>query len=372
MANRDFYEVLAVEHKATAKEIQRAYRKLARKYHPDLNPGDPRTAETFKEISQAYEILGDPKKRKQYDRRGRVEPGRSPFGGEPPFRFGGFDFSDLSGGSFSSLFSDLFAGDRPEDAVPRNGSDRLHPIRIGFLDAYRGLETELELQREVTCGVCSGTGFRTAGGPRTCPSCEGRGKVTRRTGNMRFSVPCVSCRGSGKTPGTPCDACEGKGWRPRTERIRIRIPPGVDNESRVRIPGKGNDGKRGGAPGDLFLLIKVDPHPFFRRLGNNLYCEVPISFPEAALGTKLEVPTVEGTARIRVPPGTQSGQKIRLRGKGFPSLRHGAPGNQFVEIRVVTPKIRDERSKEILRELDHLNPGNPRSDSAGARGSGGS
>ncbi len=189
---------------------------------------------------------------------------------------------------------------------------------------------------------------------------------------MRFSVSCGSCRGSGKTPGTPCDSCDGRGGRPVRERIRVGIPPGVDNDSRVRIPGKGNAGKRGGPPGDLFLLIKMDPHPFFRRLGNNLYCEVPISFPEAALGTKLEVPTVEGTARIRVPPGTQSGQKIRLRGKGFPSLRHGAPGNQFVEIRVVTPKIRDERSKEILRELDHLNPENPRSDSAGARGSTGS
>ncbi|MBI4161660.1 MAG: J domain-containing protein [Acidobacteria bacterium] len=360
MPGRDPYAVLGVNREASQAEVRRAYRKLARKYHPDVNPGDPRAAETFKQVAGAYQILGDPKQRDRYDRTGGADPEGVAAASAPGIRFDGFDFADPSGSPFAAIFSDLFSRrpSRPEE--PRRGADLQYPIRVSFEEAFRGREATVHLERLVPCGDCGGTGHRREGGSRTCPVCDGSGRRERRAGFMRFATPCDSCAGRGRVLGTICSACRGEGVRPDSDRIRVRIPPGVDGGSQVRVAGKGNAGSRGGPPGDLFLLVEVEPHPFFRRLGDNLYCEIPITFPEAALGTKVRVPTLEGSATIRILPGTQSGQKIRLRERGFPSLRSGAHGDLFVEVRVVTPRVRDERSREILREFERLNAENLR------------
>lgn len=361
MAGQDFYQVLGVNRDVSQEEIRKVYRKLARKYHPDVNPGDPSAADTFKEISRAYQILGDSKKRDQYDRSGMQDP--FAFAGESGggVQFGGFDFGDLSGGSFSSLFSEIFSQGRQQPDPHAGGSDIQHPIRIRFEDAFRGREISIDLERGVVCKDCFGSGREPGSRPQTCSNCNGKGIRMRRTGFMRFSGPCESCGGRGQFPGAPCARCNGQGIRAGRESIRVKIPPGVDRGSQVRVSGKGHAGRQGSPSGDLYLLVEVEPHSFFRRLGENLYCEIPITFPEAALGTKIEVPTMDGGSRIRVPPGTQNGQRLRLRGRGFPSLRSKARGDLFVEIRVVTPSLRDERSKEILREFQELNPGHLRS-----------
>jgi molecular chaperone DnaJ len=372
MPNReDYYAVLGVSRNAKEPEIKKAYRRLARKNHPDVNPGDKSAEERFKKIQEAYDVLSDPKKRSMYDQYGFYSEnfkeqagaqGRGFGGGFPGgFDFSGMDFSAEGQSSFREVFSDLFGGGagrrRPEG--PAKGENIEHHMNISFLESIQGLSARMTIQRSNSCNACEGSGLDRSAGQKTCPRCNGSGQESKAHGFMRFSGPCKTCGGTGKIGGR-CPSCGGSGSIPFQETVTVRIPPGVANGFRMRVPGKGYAGRLGGPPGDLYLIISVRPHEFFRREGNDIVCTVPITFTEAALGTKIEVPSIEGKTLLRIPPGTQSGQKFRLRGKGAPSLRGEVRGNQIVEVRVIVPKVADERSKEILKELARLNPDNPR------------
>ncbi|HEU4401800.1 MAG TPA: J domain-containing protein [Candidatus Polarisedimenticolia bacterium] len=356
------YEVLGVNRKARLAEIKKVYRRLARKYHPDLNPGDKRAEERFKQITEAYEILSNPDKRRAHDR--ELEFGGAATGGgagSPPWEQDlrtGVDLGDLGG--FASIFSEILgaqgAGARQQSG-PRKGGDVTHALRVGFFDALRGLETEMSLEAESACPRCNGSGTVPSRVRRPCPDCAGTGRINHVSGMLRFASSCRRCNGEGTLGSEGCGHCRGSGILTRRETLKVHIPAGVDNGSRVRVSGRGRAGRNGGAPGDLYIITQVEPHPFFRRIGDNIYCTVPITVSEAALGTRLEVPTIDGKTRIRIPPGTESDQKFRLRGKGAPSLRGTARGDQYVEVRVVTPPAADERSRQILRELGDLHPG---------------
>jgi len=373
MPNReDYYATLGVPRGAKEAEIKKAYRRMARKNHPDVNPGDKSAEERFKKIQEAYDVLSDPKKRAMYDRYGfysenfreQAGPQGGGFGGggaAPGFDFSGMDFGSEGQSSFRDIFSDLFGGgaSRGRPQGPVRGEDLEHHLNISFMESIQGLSARLMVARGSACASCEGAGVDRASGQQTCSRCQGSGQEARAHGFMRFSGPCRACGGTGKT-GSRCRACGGSGSVAMQETLTVRIPPGVANGFRMRVPGKGNAGKMGGPAGDLYLIISVRPHEFFRREGNDILCTVPVTVTEAALGTKFEVPSIDGKALLRIPPGTQSGQKFRLRGKGAPSLKGEVRGNQIVEVRVVVPKIADERSKELLRELARLNPENPR------------
>jgi molecular chaperone DnaJ len=378
---KDYYATLGVERGAKPEQIRKAYKRLARKHHPDVNPGNKAAEEKFKELQEAYDVLGDERKRKIYDQFGfysdnippdAYAPTSAARPGGPGFDFSGFDFSDSgaeegrgggSGGGFRDLFSQLFSRGREREATrrgPERGSDLEHHMHLGFWDAIRGTQVRLTVGRAEACSTCRGTGV--ASGPSvTCPACGGSGKASRSAGSMRFSVTCPRCGGSGREQ-RRCGTCGGAGHLRKPESFDVRIPAGVDSGSRVRIAGKGNAGVNGGPPGDLFIITEVEPHPLFERKGDNIYVKVPVTITEAALGAKVEVPTLDGPSTIKIPPSTQGGQKLRLRGRGAPSLRGNVRGDQFVEVQVVVPRIADERSKEILRELGRLNPDDPRRD----------
>ncbi len=365
----DYYELLGVSRDASATEIRKAYRRLARKYHPDVNPGDKASEDKFKQIQEAYEVLSDPKKRKMYDQYGvysdQIKSGQgAPAAG---FDFSGFDFSNLGGGgssSFSDIFSDFFtrfAGGPAEQAPEaQRGSDLEYLVEISFWESIRGAVRKLAISRLDACSACSGTG--AVGGPATCTACGGRGQVVQSAGPMRFNMTCTRCGGSGRVR-TYCRHCGGEGRVPRAETLDIRIPAGVAEGSRVRVPGKGNAGAHGGRAGDLYIVTRVLAHPFFERRGDDIHTIVPISVDEAALGAKIEVPTIDGRALLKVPPGTQSGQRFRLREKGAPSLRTPTRrGDQFVEVRIVLPKVLDERQKKHLQDFAKLTREDPRAE----------
>jgi molecular chaperone DnaJ len=363
----DYYSILGIPRSAKDQEIKKAYRRLARKNHPDVNPGDKSAEERFKKIQEAYDVLGDSKKRAVYDQYGfysenfREQQSGAQNRGFEGFNFSGMDFSESGQSSFKDVFSELFSGGfgRGRPAGPAKGEDLEHHLNISFLESIKGLSTRMTLNRSSLCLSCERTGLDKSAGQQTCPKCHGSGQEAKAHGFMRFSTQCRVCGGTGHIGGR-CKSCGGTGITAFQENITVRIPPGVANGYRMRVPGKGNAGRGGGPSGDLFLIITVRSHDFFRREGNDIACTVPITVTEAALGTKIEVPSIEGKTLLRIPPGTQSGQKFRLRGKGAPSLRGDIPGNQIVEVRVVVPKVADERSKEILRELARLNPENPR------------
>lgn len=373
-AKTDYYALLGVRRNASLKEIRGAYRKLARKYHPDLNPGDKSAEEKFKQIQEAYEVLSDPKKRQMYDRLGfyaeNYQAGPPPGAAGPPrdvqFDFGGFDFDPAAGGSsFRDLFSQFFRGARAANTQAgeraARGEDLEFHLRISFWDAVRGGVKKLAVSPLAACKACRGSGL--AGGvKRVCSACGGSGRVTQSAGGMRFQMTCNVCSGTGKV-GNPCPACEGEGRVTETQTIDVRIPAGVANGSRVRVPAHGNAGRFGGPSGDLYIVTDVESHPYFDRRGDDLHTVVPVTVAEASLGTKIEVPTIDGRALLRIPPGTSSGQRFRLRGKGVPSARQAARrGDQFVEVQVVVPKPIDERVRNLLRELEKLEPEDPRRD----------
>lgn len=365
MSKRDYYDVLGVARGASEKEIKRAYRRLARKHHPDVNPNNKAAEARFKEVTEAYEVLCDPAKRQQYDQFGH-QPFGGAHGGAPPQGggTGGFDFSqfDLGGpGGVQDLFSDLF-GRRGYSAQtgPAKGEDLHYSIDLDFEDAVRGLSTEIDLQRHVTCSTCQGSGIGAGGRLQPCPACKGSGRARAGPGFIGGQQVCPHCRGTGKLSSTPCVSCHGNGAVLKNERIAVKIPPGVDNGSNIRIQGKGHAGRAGGPPGDLYIVTRVRSHPFFERRGDNLYCEVPITVTEAALGAKIEVPTVDGKASMRIPPGTSSGQVFRLRGMGVPHLKGSGRGDQFVTVKIVVPQNLDARSQELFRELGRLRPEDPR------------
>src|SRR4030095_4159086 len=379
MANKqDYYEILGVKRDAKPEEIKKAYRRLARKYHPDVNPGDKAAEERFKLTSEAHDVLSDPKKRSVYDRFGQYSDNLADaaFRGAGPhtartttnFDFTGFDWGGSSttggGSSFRDIFADLFGGGaakekEPPRPQPQRGADIEMPLSLSFAEAIKGLTTNLTVNRSEQCSRCNGAGDM-GGAPITCPTCKGSGQVQRAGGRLRFAQECPDCGGSGRRR-PPCSLCKGKGTIPKTETVKVRIPAGVETGSRVRIPGKGEGGRLGAPPGDLHIITNVGTHKYFTRKGDNIYVTVPITVPEAALGAKIEVPTVDGKTQLRVPPGTQSGQQFRLRDRGAPSLRNpGAKGHQFVEVQVILPKVISEETKELLREYSKLNTTNPR------------
>ncbi len=392
-AAKDYYGALGIKKTASAEDIRKAFKKLARKYHPDLNPGDKAAEERFKTISEANDVLSDPKKRKIYDRFGfysdNIDPraaeaaarGGFPGGQAGPegvhFDFGGFDFSEEPGGrggSLRDLFSSFFggggfggeaAGPQPWGAPstgPQPGSDLEYQVNVGFWPAVRGGVIRVNVTRQETCSACGGRGSREVSGGQVCPECKGSGQVTQQAGRMKFNLACPRCQGSGKVQ-TACVTCGGAGTEPRAESIEVRIKPGTRDGQRIRLGGKGNAGARGGAHGDLYIVVRTGQHPVFRRDGDDIHVTVPVTASEAALGAKIEVPTIDGRALLKVPPGTQSGQKLRLREKGVPSATvEGRRGDEIVEVLVTVPMPRDERSREIFRELAKLNPEDPRAE----------
>ena len=377
-AKQDYYELLGVARKASAKDIRAAFRKLARKYHPDLNPGDKPSEEKFKQLQEAYDVLSDSKKRQMYDQYGfysaNIPPGgpgtghgAEGEGSDVSFDFGGFDFGGGSGAagggaSFRDLFSQFFssgqghAGMEPEHEP---GGDLEYQIEIDFWDAVRGAVKKLSITRLDGCGPCHGTG--AVGSPQTCQACAGTGTIQQAAGKMRFNVPCTRCGGTGKLR-TACKTCGGEGRVRRTESIEVRTPAGVSNGGRVRVPGKGNSGTMGAPAGDLYLRVVVRPHEFFERRGDDLHTRIPVTVSEATLGAKIEVPTIDGRSLVRIPPGTNSGKTLRLKEKGVPSARSGARGDQYVEIQVIVPQPTDERVRNLMKELESIAPEDPRKD----------
>lgn len=359
---KDYYQILGVPRNATLSEIKKAYRKLARKYHPDLNPGDKTAEAKFKEIQEAYSVLSDPQKRAQYDQYGFV--GHVPPGAEEATTFTGFegfDFSDYGSATFRDIFEAFFGGRTARhQAEPERGEDLHYTMKLSFEDAINGVQTKIRLNRLAPCSACGGQGFLASSGADRCPNCGGRGRTTFQRGFMRFSSECPTCGGTGRLPGTMCSVCHGEGRVQSLETINVRIPAGVDTGSKVRIAGKGNAGRRGGPPGDLYISIEVAPHSFFHREGNNIYIKVPITITEATLGAKIEVPTLTGKATIRIPPGTKSGQKFRIRGMGVPTAGGKARGDQYVEVTIVPPPFHDQRVRELMKELEKIAPENPR------------
>lgn len=360
----DFYVVLGLERAATVADIKRAYRRLARKYHPDINPGDGMAAARFRQITQAYETLSDPERRRRYDSSGTVdEPARS-----RTYGFEGFDFSVRVEHDRATTFGDLFAdvferrdAERHEGEEAQRGADLHTTIALTFEESIRGTQRRLTVTRREACGTCGGQGTLRAAESR-CIRCHGSGAIRSARGHMVFSKPCQACHGTGRLRHLTCPACEGAGQGTRSEIVTVRVPAGIVNLARVRVAGKGNAGSRGGATGDLYITAEVQPHPFLRREGDDLHMVLPIAVHEAALGAKIEVPTFEGPARLRVPPGTQSGQRFRLRERGAPSARGGRRGDLVVEVRLALPRLLDERSKELLREFGRINAEDVRRD----------
>ncbi len=370
-AKQDYYELLGVARKASQKEIRQAYRKLARKYHPDLNPGDKSAEEKFKQVQEAYDVLSDSKKRQMYDQFGFDVPGAGGMpgpaeAGDVHFDFGGFDFGGGSAGgggpSFRDLFSQFFRSGGEAAEAPGQaemGSSLEYQIEISFWEAVRGTVKKLTISRLDTCSDCSGSG--ATGQPQTCTACGGTGQVAQTSGRMRFNLTCTRCGGTGRIRNI-CRLCGGEGRVRRADTIEVRIPAGVRTGSRVRVPGRGNAGTAGEPAGDLYIITDVQPHPYFDRRGDDIYSSVPITVTEAALGAKIEVPTIDGRSLLRIPPGTNSGQKLRLREKGVPSVRNGHRGDQYVELQVVVPRPGDERVRELLKELQKIAPEDPRKD----------
>jgi len=377
----DYYELLGVTRKASAKDIRTAFRKLARKYHPDLNPGDKASEEKFKQLQEAYDVLSDTKKRQMYDQYGFYSDSAPPgghsggpggAGSDVNFNFEGFDFGGGSGagaggGSFRDLFSSFFGG-RGGTSVheeAEGGADLEYRLEIDFWDAVRGAVKKIQITRLDSCQTCHGTG--AVGTPQVCPTCNGSGTIQQAAGKMRFNVPCNRCGGTGKLR-TACKTCGGEGRVRHNETIDVRIPAGVANGGRVRVPGKGNAGTMGAPAGDLYLAVVVKPHEFFERRGNDLYTRIPVTVSEATLGAKIEVPTIDGRSLVRIPPGTDSGKTLRLKEKGVPSARSGERGDQYVEIQVVVPPPTDERVRNLMKELETVAPADPRKDLFGKAG----
>jgi molecular chaperone DnaJ len=353
----DFYVILGVERGATQADLKRAYKRLARKYHPDINPGDRLAAAQFRQIAEAYETLSDAQRRQHYDRTGgRPEDG----GSESSFGFDGFDFTISVHGNDAPTFGDLFAdvlqqrqATRPPGAAER-GVDLHQSIALDFDEAIAGSQRAITVTRQEHCATCQGAGQLHVT-PSSCLHCHGRGAVMSVRGHMVFSKPCRYCGGTGQQRQTRCPACGGDQVQSRTESITIATPPGLADGARIRVAGKGHVGRNGGDPGDLYIDVTVRPHPLFARDGDDLHVTVPLAVHEAALGARIDVPAPDGPARVRVPPGTQSGQRFRVRERGVPSTRDGRRGDLIVEVQIVLPRLLDERSKELLREFGRIN-----------------
>jgi molecular chaperone DnaJ len=351
----DFYLVLGVGREATLADVKRAYKRLARKFHPDINPGDRMAAAQFQRIAEAYETLSDAERRRRYDTTGTAgpsDPGAT-------IGFDGFDFTVSVHGNQAPTFGDLFADVLHERAARGRGAasrgiDLHQMLTLDFGEALRGGQRTVTVTRQEECPACQGAGQLHVT-PSPCPHCHGTGAVKSARGHMVFSKSCAYCGGAGQQRQTRCPSCGGDQVQMRTESVTINVPPGLADGARMRIPGKGHTGRNGGEPGDLYVDIAVLPHPLFVRVGDDLHLTVPVAVHEAALGARIEVPSVDGPARVRIPPGTQAGQRFRVRERGAPSARDGRRGDLIVEIQLVLPKMLDERSKELLREFGRIN-----------------
>jgi molecular chaperone DnaJ len=343
---RDFYEVLGVGRQASEEELKRAYRKMALKYHPDRNPGDKEAEERFKEASAAYQVLCDPERRAQYDR----------FGAAAFEGGGGFDFSAGFEDIFSGIFSDFFGGPRSarSQSRARRGDDLRYNLDLTFEEAAFGSEKSISLPRMVACETCHGKGTKPGTSPKTCPACRGSGQVRFQQGFFSIAKVCGQCNGQGSMITDPCAKCGGVGALRRTQNLSVKIPAGVDTGSRLKLRGEGEAGGAGGPSGDLYVVIRVKEHPLFRREENDVVCDMPLSFPQAALGTDIEVPTLEGKMRMRIPPGTQSGAVFRLKGKGIPDLQGYGRGDHLVRIVIETPRKLTARQRELLEEFARM------------------
>lgn len=382
----EYYETLGLKRAATEEEIRKAYRRLARKHHPDLNPGDKAAEDRFKEVQEAYDVLSDAKKRQMYDQFGFYSESGFPGAGasqEPGagfgFGFGGFDFTDMfanagggrggprpeefnqEGGSrFSDIFSQFFGGSRRPQRQPEKGADLEYTLSIDFWRSMKGTQVKLNIARQEQCGACNGSG-QSGGSNVVCPGCNGSGTVTQQAGAMRFNLSCPRCDGTGRLRNV-CHVCHGDGRVTSQETVDVRIPAGVQSGDRLRVAAKGNAGTMGAPAGDLYITLRVDPHPFFEREGDDIKIQIPVTVWEAALGTKIEVPTIDGRALLKIPQGTQNGQRFRLRERGVSNARKGKRGDEIIEVVVQAPKAQDERTREILRELAQLHDEDPRAE----------
>ena len=355
---RDYYEVLGVSKGASDDEIKKAYRKLAKKYHPDMNPGDKEAEAKFKEVNEAYSILSDSDKRARYDQFGHAGVDPNYGAGGPGGGFGGFDMGDIDlGDIFGSFFGGGFGGFGGGSSARRNGPQKGESLRasltISFEEAAFGCEKEINLTRTEQCEACHGSGAEPGTTAETCPDCRGTGvvRVQQRTGGFAFSstAPCTRCRGTGKIIHTPCKACGGNGSVKKTKRVTVSIPAGIDEGQAVSLRGQGNAGKNGGPAGDLIVGIHIRPHPQFQRDGTTVLYEQPVTFYQAVMGAELEIPTIDGKVKYNLPAGTQTGTTFRLRGKGIPELRGRGRGDQYVTIRIQVPTSLNSEQKEALR-----------------------
>jgi molecular chaperone DnaJ len=357
----DFYETLGVPRSASAEEIKKAYRKLARRHHPDANPGDKDSEERFKEVQSAYDVLSDTDKRKQYDMFGAGGSGMGAGAGPGGIRFEQYDLGDLGGlGGFGDVFANLFGGGGRARSHALKGADTEAVLTLSFEDSLRGAETRIPVEADAACSTCAGSGAKPGPSPKTCPQCGGRGVVAESQGPFAISQPCRRCRGSGLIIESPCPSCHGSGRVRRTKRYKVKIPAGVKDGTRIRLKGKGEPGLNGGPPGDLYVVTRVEPSPLYERRGADLVVEVPVTYPEAALGAMVEVPTPDGPISLKVPPGTESGKLLRVRGRGTPKLKGSGRGDLLARVRVTVPKKLSKAEKEALEQLRSVSRENPR------------
>ena len=367
MAAKDLYEVLGVKRDASAQEIKKAYRKLARRYHPDVNPGNKQAEERFKEISQAHDVLSDQEKRKVYDEF-RLEGLRAGFDAERARAYAEWGNRQQTGAaagggfgrfeSFEDIFGDILGG--AGRAGPQPGQDTEASMEIDLMDAIRGVSTQVTIDRPELCTNCGGSGQDPAS-QTVCPECQGSGQIKMGKGPIAFSRACPRCNGSGRVATRACPTCQGRGQTSQQERLTVHIPAGVDAGSRVRVAGKGGPGRAGGPPGDLYIVIRVRPHPLLERRGNDLYLDVPVTLGEAALGASITVPTPDGVVRVKVPPASQSGKLLRIRRHGVPALRGGERGDLYIRVMVHVPADDSERVREAIRTVEAAYGTDPRS-----------
>lgn len=360
MSKRDYYEVLGIAKSATTEDIKKAYKKLAKQYHPDLNPDSKTAEEKFKEVNEAFEVLSDDNARARYDQFGHNDPGAG-FGGSG-FGGGGFDggFAGFGRGGINDIFEAFFGGSFPGGGNPatgpQKGSDLRTDVHITFEEAASGTEKDIRIIRMENCASCDGTGAKKGSNRKQCPTCGGSGRMrstqTTPFGQFQTIVTCNTCQGKGFIIEQPCPDCRGTGRVKKERTIHVKIPAGVDNGSRLRMSGEGEGGYLGGPPGDLYIYITVQPHKFFSRHGDDVYCDFSITFGQAALGAELEVPTIEGNVKLTIPEGTQTGTTFRMRGRGFPKLHGRGRGDQHLKVKVVTPTHLTEEQKQLFLQLD--------------------